>query len=740
MLGVALLFLKLAYDLYCGATDGIIPNAANDAINMILPAYEYAQATAQAGVLPLWNPHSGIGTPFLADIILGLLYPINWIIFVMDAGAALLVIQLLTIMIGIVGMYCYTRHIGLVWPARVLSTVLFAYTLFTESFHPALGSAFCWLPMLLWLTHRFIDFPSYVNALLIAVCLALCFLAGFPNFFFYTCLTLGIYTLALLILASNEYRLGGIAKRVGMLAVALVLMVGLVAVQLLPTLELVDLSIRSVGSGLAYQSGSIWEVFSLGVMFKNFLLNEIAYIYANDYLKVNSGLYYLGGAVLLLIPFPYLLKKYRHTSIALTATFVFMCLFMLSYHVPELSLLQSIPGASAMRINGRAVSYAQFLLIVLSGVGLSTICDLLRPSVGMLPGNSLKLARVVFPVCAAYLVFMVFSFSENDSLFLGFLICIFLIGLALVPTSPALQRYHLGWIIVVVILLDVTAHRNNHFLVPAFFSEENDFVLANVERVNTYPDHYRVLFAPEDLGQTLDFLNLGTKYRIDAIGTYNSLILARWENYLRYIVGVKKFDAVMSRTVTRRFYGDFSEDLVRFLSSVPGALDSLSLRYIVSATGNSESEGALPRAYAVTQYIQTADEEESLVAVKEHLTSLREIVVLENAAPSFRSADSANANGEVAFTRYTANQVDLTVDLAEPSIVVLNDAYYPGWSAEIDGKRTDIMRANSLFRAIEVPQGTHVISFRYGPGILYWGAGISLLSVILITIIIVRER
>ena len=39
----------------------------------------------------------------------------------------------------------------------------------------------------------------------------------------------------------------------------------------------------------------------------------------------------------------------------------------------------------------------------------------------------------------------------------------------------------------------------------------------------------------------------------------------------------------------------------------------------------------------------------------------------------------------------------------------------PGWIAEIDGKRVPILRADVLFRGVEVPAGRHRVVFRFVP-------------------------
>jgi uncharacterized membrane protein YfhO len=59
----------------------------------------------------------------------------------------------------------------------------------------------------------------------------------------------------------------------------------------------------------------------------------------------------------------------------------------------------------------------------------------------------------------------------------------------------------------------------------------------------------------------------------------------------------------------------------------------------------------------------------------------------------------------------------------------LSEAYYPGWQAWVDGRETNIVEANQLFSAIEVPAGEHEVKFVYSPLSLKIGAGISLLTI-----------
>ncbi len=61
-------------------------------------------------------------------------------------------------------------------------------------------------------------------------------------------------------------------------------------------------------------------------------------------------------------------------------------------------------------------------------------------------------------------------------------------------------------------------------------------------------------------------------------------------------------------------------------------------------------------------------------------------------------------------------------------LLVLTDLDYPGWIAEEDGRRLPILAADGWFRAVALPAGTHRVVFRYRPLAFYAGAAISALA------------
>ena len=78
----------------------------------------------------------------------------------------------------------------------------------------------------------------------------------------------------------------------------------------------------------------------------------------------------------------------------------------------------------------------------------------------------------------------------------------------------------------------------------------------------------------------------------------------------------------------------------------------------------------------------------------------------------------------------TANQVALEVqDLPGPRILTFLDAFYPGWTARVDGMDAPILRANDAFKAVVLPAGSHRIEFAYRPRRAYLGIGITAATV-----------
>ena len=101
---------------------------------------------------------------------------------------------------------------------------------------------------------------------------------------------------------------------------------------------------------------------------------------------------------------------------------------------------------------------------------------------------------------------------------------------------------------------------------------------------------------------------------------------------------------------------------------------------------------------------------------------------------------TASSNFRLENFDVAANRQRFTVHAQTPGAVLINDTFYPGWTATVDGQPVDILRADSLFRAIPVSAGSHRIEMKFFPRHFWWGAGISLLTVLGLAIFLRRTR
>lgn len=74
----------------------------------------------------------------------------------------------------------------------------------------------------------------------------------------------------------------------------------------------------------------------------------------------------------------------------------------------------------------------------------------------------------------------------------------------------------------------------------------------------------------------------------------------------------------------------------------------------------------------------------------------------------------------------TSVRVDASVD--HDGFLFLNEIYYPGWRAYVDGQEQVVHRADAVFRALYLKAGNHRVVFKFQPTSFYLGATITLLT------------
>ncbi len=84
-------------------------------------------------------------------------------------------------------------------------------------------------------------------------------------------------------------------------------------------------------------------------------------------------------------------------------------------------------------------------------------------------------------------------------------------------------------------------------------------------------------------------------------------------------------------------------------------------------------------------------------------------------APTRNYWPRGGENGHAQIISWRPDRVEVQVDSEQPGILILHEAFYPGWFAEVDGQPARLLRANVLFRGVEVSEGRHLVVFRFAP-------------------------
>ncbi len=168
--------------------------------------------------------------------------------------------------------------------------------------------------------------------------------------------------------------------------------------------------------------------------------------------------------------------------------------------------------------------------------------------------------------------------------------------------------------------------------------------------------------------------------------------------------------------------------------SVVGTADSpllrvLNLKYVVDGTGVAELQLPTPRSFVVHEAVTAESDAQALELLRSAPAEVYSRVVISDArdAPVIVGRREAG----VAPVSYTPRETVWDVG-GTGGYLVNTDAYYPGWKAYVDGAPAQLLRANLAFRAVLVPRGRHTVTFRYEPGSVSVGMGISAVAAFVI--------
>ncbi|MCD6290963.1 MAG: YfhO family protein [Anaerolineae bacterium] len=131
------------------------------------------------------------------------------------------------------------------------------------------------------------------------------------------------------------------------------------------------------------------------------------------------------------------------------------------------------------------------------------------------------------------------------------------------------------------------------------------------------------------------------------------------------------------------------------------------------------------RAYVIGRARVIPDDEAAIAALADWSFTPRRELILSIGEPRSGPVDVGKAR--IIVDR--PEEVVVEANLTAAGYLVLNDTYYPGWHATVDGYPVPILRANFLFRAVALSPGEHVVTFRYVPETFRKGWALSVVGV-----------
>jgi hypothetical protein len=134
---------------------------------------------------------------------------------------------------------------------------------------------------------------------------------------------------------------------------------------------------------------------------------------------------------------------------------------------------------------------------------------------------------------------------------------------------------------------------------------------------------------------------------------------------------------------------------------------------------------AFPRAWAVHELVSVANEQESNVQIGRDPAGFRHKATIFGTPPPVENCDG---HDRVELSEHLPDRLAIRADMSCGGMIILSDAYYPGWRARVDHRPAEIYAANGAMRGVLVPPGSHTVTMRYRPVSVYAGAGLSLIG------------
>lgn len=756
----------------------------NDLTRLFLPHHmRIAERVARTGRLPLWDPAGFGGRPLVGNPQAGLFYPPVWLAWWAGSPAALGWLTVAHLIWGALGTFALCRAVGLdrfaSWVgASCFATAPYMLAQVYEGHYPHVWAA-SWYPWAFW-TFRNWRTGNPRAGLLVSLILALTFLAGHPQEGYYLGLVLSAWlaidlwrsfrTVTRARGADNNLDNNYIKSiccspafrhavwRAGGWFVVVALSIGLVAVELIPDARVHGWTLR--GTRLTLREASKYHVNPLNLLqlLSPSALGGPAEYFGHD--NYWESIFSIGWTPLILLVAGCLWSSRRDEVRGWGALLLVASLFAAGRRLGVFALLyQLVPGMERFRVPARSLFLANLAAAVLAGLGVEVLRTirvraLVRRYWGFVAGLACALLvaqGAAWWLGVGYDTPSLYSSGEGDGHWnryreLGRVLrgCSTLVHTpafwsVLLATGGAIfwlhhtpeRRRSATFAVGLLAVVELAAHGfgvikvapTSRFLgVDPIADALDRSPLSHPFRIRARDAFYPDLCA---IARGLEKTNLNDYFQIQiAADLYENLyplfgptrpIELQDPETARKNRGVQQ--AVLDRMnvaylVTDRPLADAPWPI--FESGSWGTRD-----YTVY-----QNRSVLPRAYVVPR-AEVVDESESVVTLprvagREAVTMTADPLTSIGRRQSFTPADYDSSDPDCIRVRVTTDA---------PGLLVVADTWFPGWTAQLDGRTVPILRGNHCQRVIPLPQaGRHEVIMRYHAPGLMMGLTITALS------------
>lgn len=668
-----------------------------------------------SGQLPLWNPYTFGGHPFLADVQSAVFYPPSLLTIFMSApwGFPLYALELEAIghvFLGGLFTYLFARRLLQADSPALVAAITFAFGGYLTSYpiqQLAILEVQIWLPLILLLLtvawERWRERRQRRGVVWAGVVLGVSLLAGHPQSSMYVLYVAAAYWGFLTY--EGRRRLG---SKAGLFGLFLLTGLGLAAVQLLPGVEFMRLSTRAGGT---YQE-----------MAHGFPLHDLLQVALPGILSQWSPLY-VGILPLLLAGLGVYLVRRRMVVFWLALALVALVLSLGGSTFLYSVFYLVLPGFGIFRSQERAAFAFSFAMAMLAGYGAQAVfgprASLTRERLRALMWGVVGAVGVSIALMVAFLWGWLRHGLAAESPFgamlnRAVLLTVFLLlgaGCLYARRRDLVRRGSVMAVALVVIVFDLfTVNWQNNF-----------------QASNPLEEHGpRALLAPIQADQNAGRVynewrlpgNYGMFYEIEDLGGASPLRVA-WYDELMEEAPAERWWELMGAEYAMTWRGTLPGPSERVYEE-PAGEDTTYLHRL---------EDPLPRAYVVHR-AEVRRGHEALERLADAAFEPLETVILEEEPALSLPGGAGVAESTARIVSYEPSRVEVDVDAAGDGILVLSEVFYPGWKAYVDGEPTEILRANHALRAVEVERGPQAVELVYDPLSFKLGVLFSMVTVL----------